>query len=133
MNHDAIYAVLGAIIVAVPVVVFQARRINDLKLKAARTKQRDELLFAQYKLLVGWSIGQGSYHYISLDGGRHWYATEKSGGGRRIIGDVDPQRVDEILGLQTLIDDVRKNGPIDLGDPARTSKLTQAGFDITND
>jgi hypothetical protein len=96
---------------------------------------RSEELDRRAKLqltLQGGSIMHGNYHYKSFDGGHHWYAVERSQfGGFHITGDADPEAVQSILALSELMDDVRRNGPIDLSDASRLAKMTDAGFTIT--
>jgi len=86
-----------------------------------------------YMHLIGTSASKGSYHYVSLDSGQHWYNTEPSGDGHKIVGKADPKHIEEIFGWEDLGNYVIKNGPIDLSDPVCVDKLSAAGIKVVSE
>jgi hypothetical protein len=85
-----------------------------------------------YRTLQGSSLGHGSHHMMSFDGGLNWYDVQRQdGGGLRIIGPADPDLVRQKLGMRVLFDRVMAHGSIDPSDPAQVGLLTDAGFTVT--
>ena len=107
-----------------------------------RSFSRDARSLAYYQSTIlrkqGWMIGFGQYELLSLDGGEQWYAVENGASGAVIIrgtaDEVFPGLLSQLYGLNTLVDYVKKNGPITLwGERAMTDLviLESAGFTVT--
>ena len=98
------------------------------------SKRRLETSLARYRETYSWlsgaDIGHGSYRYLSIDGGKHWFSVVNEDGGTVIAGPADTEHIRQIQGWQRLARHVEKHGPIDPSDPSGLALLGDAGFKV---
>ena len=85
-------------------------------------------------------FGVKSYDLRSIDGGRNWFAVERTNDeGIKVLGPVEkiyPGLMGKIYGLNALTDYAKKNGPVTFSDERKSVEkklLEAAGFTVVED
>jgi hypothetical protein len=81
----------------------------------------------------GYLVGYETYHLMSFDGGRNWYAAERKCGHVKILGEAEeiyPGLMEKLIGIKRLVDLVDRFGPLNIGDPEHHQILEEAGFEL---